>query len=234
MRIRQTSLLLPALALSACSQIVVGSGDPVTEDIAVEAFTEVELVGSAIVIITAGEIHEVEVEAQRNVIDILTTRMSGDRLILGETSGTTYSTSEPVIFRVRMPELEELEVSGSGTITVDDAPGDRLAVRLSGSGDIHVSGSFDDLRVDLDGSGTVSASGSSDDLRVDVDGSGSFDGVELSTDDADVGVSGSGSALVNVSRRLEADVSGSGSVEYVGEPENLDASVSGSGSIERR
>ncbi len=225
---------MTATLVAACGQLVVGSGDAVTVELPVASFTELELVGSATVIVARGDLLRVEVEAQQNIIDILETRASGDRLILGETIGTGYTATRPVVFRVTTPELEEVEVSGSGEVSLPDARTDRLRIRVSGSGSISMSGTVDQLRADIDGSGSITASGSAGDLRVDVSGSGSFQGVELSVEDADVSVSGSGSAVVNASGRLRADVSGSGSIAYVGEPAELQTSIEGSGSIRRR
>jgi hypothetical protein len=231
---RMLAVGLAVVFLSACVQVVIGSGDVRTEELSVAPFTELELVGSATVIVERGERQRVEVEAQPNILDILETRTSGDRLILGETTGVGYTPSEPVTFRVTVPRLEEVEVSGSGEVSLPDARADRMVVRVSGSGTISLSGAVDDLRVAIDGSGSVTASGSAKELRVDVSGSGSFEGVELSVEDADVRVSGSGSAAVKASGRLEADVSGSGSIAYVGEPAELETSIEGSGSIRRR
>jgi hypothetical protein len=48
-----------------------------------------------------------------------------------------------------------------------------------------------------------------------------------------VRVSGSGEAVVNVADELDVDVSGSGGVQYIGDP-TVAESISGSGDITRK
>ena len=59
-----------------------------------------------------------------------------------------------------------------------------------------------------------------------------FDGTDLVTAEGGVSVSGSGNAKVNVSDRLDAEISGSGSIIYLGDPE-ISAITRGSGRIEK-
>jgi hypothetical protein len=48
-----------------------------------------------------------------------------------------------------------------------------------------------------------------------------------------VDISGVGHVLVNVSGVLEAQVSGLGKVEYIGEPESIKGDVSGIGNVSK-
>ena len=69
--------------------------------------------------------------------------------------------------------------------------------------------------------------------RASISGSGTYDGVALDSQDARVGVSGSGRAEVTVTGTLDATISGSGSITYDGGP-SVTSEVSGSGSIAAR
>lgn len=57
---------------------------------------------------------------------------------------------------------------------------------------------------------------------------------ELESEDATVTFRGSGSADISASQVVKANVIGSGTVPYAGEPEEVDPSVLGSGSIDRK
>ena len=60
-----------------------------------------------------------------------------------------------------------------------------------------------------------------------------FDAARLNARTARIEISGSGSATVNASDRVDVHVSGSGSVRYLGNPSSVNQHVRGSGSITR-
>jgi hypothetical protein len=68
-------------------------------------------------------------------------------------------------------------------------------------------------------------------VNITVSGSGAFAGREFQTADATVSISGSGEAIIWATERLDAQVSGSGLVRYVGNPGQLSTDISGSGSV---
>ena len=53
------------------------------------------------------------------------------------------------------------------------------------------------------------------------------------SDEAVIGVSGAGKAIVNAANSLEVDISGAGAVEYLGDPK-VKQSISGIGKVSRR
>jgi hypothetical protein len=65
---------------------------------------------------------------------------------------------------------------------------------------------------------------------VSLSGSGRYAAADLSSQDAQVRISGSGSATVRVAGTLEAHTSGSGSVAYIGQP-TVTQQRSGSGGV---
>ncbi|MBW7883566.1 MAG: DUF2807 domain-containing protein, partial [Caldilineaceae bacterium] len=69
--------------------------------------------------------------------------------------------------------------------------------------------------------------------KVSMSGAGSYDAKELACQIADVSISGLGSAVVNVSERLEVSISGAGTVEYIGNP-TVTQNISGLGRVHRR
>ena len=74
--------------------------------------------------------------------------------------------------------------------------------------------------------------GRTGDLDVEVEGSGSADLADLRAHEARVAVRGSGDADVRAEERLDADVDGSGSIRYHGDPEVTER-VDGSGDLSR-
>jgi hypothetical protein len=147
----------------------------------------------------------------------------------------------------------ELKVSGSGSLDIEaDAKGE-LSADVSGSGDLSVKGScqsFDSgvsgsgkvnvsatisgkADVSVSGSGRISARGSAQQMKATISGSGKVLAADLEVSRCEVRISGSGDVEINVKDALDANISGSGSVSYKGNPNQLNSHASGSGHVRK-
>jgi len=107
-------------------------------------------------------------------------------------------------------------------------------VRLSGSGDISVTGiEARQLTVMLSGSGVLSANGTTSRLDVTVGGSGLAQLSDLVARDVRAVVTGSGLIRVTATASLNAAVPGTGAIIYGGNPPHVISSVTGTGAVTR-
>lgn len=233
-------LALLALILTGC-YTGEGSGRVVVERFEVGEFTEVVLSGDGKVIIAPGE-HAVSASAEDDVVPSLIVAADGMTLVLQREVDWIDGVrpTVPIEFRVTMPVLEGVRVSGSavatirgvpfgdeatlatsGAASIDAAPVDcaRLVAEVDGAGEILVSGiAAETFRGIVGGLGRITAMGSADEVEVDVGGSGLYRGSDLRASSTRVEVSGVGQAFVWADGRLDADVSGEGRVVYRGDP----------------
>jgi len=147
----------------------------------------------------------------------------------------------------------DLNVSGSGSMKLDvEANGD-VEADVSGSGDMDLQGRFRSFESDvsgsgrivlaatidetadfgISGSGRVMASGSADFVKTRISGSGKVLAADLQTNRCDIRISGSGDVEINVKNELDANISGSGSVSYRGNPKKINSHASGSGKVRK-
>lgn len=108
-------------------------------------------------------------------------------------------------------------------------------IALSGSSKVNIDGEFPAVNVftsDISGSATVTLTNnlSADDLDVTISGSGEMDLEKLTVKHASINISGSGNARVQVRDEMKATIIGSGKVYYLGNP-TIDSRISGSGKI---
>lgn len=178
---------------------------------ALASFTKVKSYGSFDVEIKQGPQSDVVIEGDENIVKIVECKVEGDALIIKTTEN--YTTSTKLVVKVTMPAIDGLDLSGSGSINASDVSGDKLAIDLSGSGDITVNGKVRSLTADISGSGGIEASA-------------------LEAEDATVDIAGSGSARVFANGALTGEISGSGDIRYKGSPK-LTKDINGSGEIER-
>jgi hypothetical protein len=111
------------------------------------------------------------------------------------------------------------------------APGIRR-FDLSGSQNLVVEGYKQDrLELDISGSAQVSAKGAAKLVVLDIAGSGDADLELLAAEDAQIDISGSGSAKIGPKKSAKIDVSGDGAVTLTAKPDKLTTDISGSGHV---
>lgn len=232
---RAVLTIVATLTLVGCVDGLVGvrgSGNVTTETREVSGFSEVALEGSGEVTITVGDKESLTIEAEDNLMSHLTSDVANGRLVLGTRDAIV--TTRDIVYTITVTNLEGITVSGSGDIEVGELIAPNFTTEIRGSGRIEVSNlEADRLEVIISGSGEIDTSGTSTELDVSIPGSGRFDGEMLKAVNARVSISGSGFAVVDVNDTLDAEVSGSGTIEYLGSPTVI-STVSGSGSITSR
>jgi hypothetical protein len=206
-------LLMLVLAVAGCGVLGErGSGNLATETRDVSDFDQVDLSGSATVLIEVTGTQSLTIEAEDNILPLLTTEVTDGTLELG--SSQRISPTRDVVYTITVVSLEAVAVSGSGSVTATSIDADAF-------------------NVEINGSGTVIPDGVSESLEVSISGSGAFEGEDLESATGTVSVSGSGDAVVNVTDDLDVKISGSGNVQYLGDPK-VSVSTSGSGKVSER
>ncbi len=169
-------------------------------------------------------------------------------------SGLSVSGSGDLIAETKILTNDiDLKVSGSGSLIAEiEASGEGRA-DVSGSGDLEIKGKFKSYSSDVSGSGKIQveatiaeraefrvsgsgkimASGRAESAKANISGSGKVLAANLEVDKCDVRISGSGDVEINVKSDLDANISGSGSVSYRGNPGHVNSHASGSGSVRK-
>ena len=219
---RQPALLAfatVAMIVAACTggglrTEVRGSGVLATETRPVTGFDRILVSGFGTVHVEITGAESLRVEAEDNILDVLTIEVVNGRLELGHRAFTNIIPNRDITYHITAASLDAVAVAGSGALDVGEVDAGTFSVSVSGSGG-------------------VAPSGRTGQLTVDISGSGRYVGADLEAEVASVTVSGSGLAVVGASESLAASVSGSGSIRYLGEPV-VAPRVSGSGSISPR
>ena len=191
-----------------------GSGVAKTETRDVAEFTKVELTGSPDVTITIGDKQSLTIEADDNILPLLTTEVKNGKLVIGSQQNTSYSPKTDIKITITVAKLEGASVVGSGDIKASGVKADTFEASVTGSGDLDVSGEADSL-------------------KATVRGSGDLDATKLAAEQATVTVQGSGDAKVHATKSLDARIEGSGDVQYTGNPSDVHEQVQGSGSVRK-
>jgi hypothetical protein len=193
----------------------------------------VRLVGSGSLQLSTGQ-PSLELMGGHNALEQAVVRVDGEELVLGTERRVHIGNRGQITFRLTLPDWHAITVTGSGDVLASDVSG-ALRLTVGGSGDLRLTDAdLEQIDVVVSGSGDVVAGGRARTQRIQVSGSADFDGSRLEGESVQVETSGSGDAEVLATRRLDARVSGSGTITYSGGATEVSTHKSGSGDIRKR
>lgn len=192
---------------------VKGSGNAAVEKREVAGFKGVDVGGAFNVEVVAGKEFSVEVEADDNLLPLITTRVEGGVLHIG--SEKSISPRSQLRVRISAPDIDNLDTSGASKISLTGVKNSALNVSSSGASKISVEGSTGTLTVDVSGASNIDAS-------------------SLQAENANVDASGASHVYVNATNEVRADASGACKISYTGTPRNVIKKTSGASKVQER
>ncbi|UTC83243.1 head GIN domain-containing protein [Treponema denticola] len=230
-----TALLVICIScqsFSCSGEVIKGNGKIETKSFPQNNFNALSISGGWTADIRYSETFSMQIETDENIFPDLDISVAGTTLNIGFKSGYSISPTQCKV-SITMPALIKLQTAGSLTAIISsfNMPKDSMSIDIAGSGNITARDiTVNTLKVDVSGSGDFSATGKAENMIADISGSGDIKTTDFETEKADISISGSGSAKVWVTRHLKADIGGSGSVRYKGNPV-IETKSSGSGRI---
>jgi hypothetical protein len=234
------SILLIAMILIGTSahaqwwKRIKGNGNTITQTRQTANYDKVSVSGSFDVQLVRGEEGEITLKGEENLLEHIEVYVKNNVLILKVKDNINLSSSWNKTITIEVPviEITGVKLSGSGDISTQTTlKATDFNAAVSGSGDISLAIEATNLYVQISGSGDINLSGSADDLTVKVSGSGDVNAYDVAAQDATVTVSGSADVTLTVKGTLNAKVSGSGDIQYKGNPKKVVSKVSGSGDV---
>ncbi len=151
------ALMLPALlCMVSCDRAVTGSGERTTEQRAIKDFTEVEIRGAAEVKIISGTDYGLSVTSYENIVSLIETSVTKDRLVISTTEDINLSNAD-ISITVTTPSLEAVTLSGAGNVVIKSFRQSKIKLNLQGAGNVQFSESeYDTIYASLSGAGNMS------------------------------------------------------------------------------
>jgi hypothetical protein len=194
--------------------LIVGSGATRIETRAVSGFTQIAVYGPGEVNLRQDGTEALTIEAEDNVLPLLSSDVRAGRLVLGTERGIVIRPTQPIRYTLNARQVTGLEMNGGGFIRASDLHTDVLRVTVNGG-----------TRVRLDGS--------VDRQDIVIAGASDYQADQLVSREANVEINGAGTVVLNVSTHLTATINGAGTVEYIGSP-RVERSINGLGTVRPR
>ncbi|HEY4064570.1 MAG TPA: head GIN domain-containing protein [Puia sp.] len=212
-----------------------GDGNIKTEDRNVSSFKNVDVSGAAKVYVSQGDKPAVKIEGDENLLQYMEVEQEGDRIIIREKPGFNLIPTGDLRVYVTAPVYNKIDASGAcdiiGQTKISNS--EDMEMHVSGAGDIKMEVDAPRLRSEVSGSGSIYLKGQTKDVDLDLTGAGHAYCYDLLAENTKIEISGAGSAEVYASVKLDANVSGAGSVSYKGNATEVNQHVSGAGSVHK-
>ena len=212
------TMLLLLSAVSACKlghlgHKVTGSGVRKTEKRDLSAFKSIEMQGAFELQATCQKPQSFELEGDDNILPLIQVDVRDG--VLHIRTEQNYSSSEAVVVRLSVPNLESVKATGAGKFRIYDLKNDSFEVRSTGAATVTVSGKTENVEIHNTGAGIVDAH-------------------SLHAEKANVSSTGAARVEVYASEQLDVTVSGVGAVRYSGDPKVVNKNVNGAGTVSKR
>ncbi|WP_299435822.1 head GIN domain-containing protein [uncultured Maribacter sp.] len=185
--------------------------------------------------IVDGNEGEITIKGEENLLEYIKTEVKNNKLVIKVEKGINLKPSswnDGIVITVPVKTINAVSLSGSGDIigktTINTT---NFNTAMSGSGDITLDINSSTINASMSGSGDINLSGSTTNFDATISGSGDIKAFDLIADNVNATISGSADIKVTAKQKLKARVSGSGDINYKGNPVKIDTKVSGSGDI---
>lgn len=195
-------------------ETVTGSGTVTTETREVSGFSRIEMSSGGEIVVRVGDAESLTISAEDNFMPLIKTEVRSGWLVISHEPNKSLSPTQPLVYTITVPRLQEVKVNGGGPVTATGIDEDSFSVTVSGSSNFTLSGTAASQSYSINGSGFVNAT-------------------ELTGTRANVTITGMGSVDVNVSDSLDVTISGSGTVTYEGDP-TITRDITGQGQVVAR
>jgi hypothetical protein len=236
---KRVLLVLAAFSLISisCDSIVgekiKGDGNVVTEARSVGFFESVEAKGALTLVVANTKENKVDVKVDKNLQSHIKVMVENNVLKIRKEEGYNLKPTEKIIVFVTAPGFRALDVSGACDIITEEMlynPGE-MDLNVSGASSINMEMRLPKVKVHLSGSGSVYLKGETQSFKINLSGAADAKCYELLSEYGEIDISGAGTAEVFTSVRLEAKISGAGTVRYKGNPTFVTQHVTGAGKI---
>lgn len=256
-------ILLPAaililIVITSCIKDVLcinGNGVSETQSRTADSFSHAVNTTSVDVIYKKADSVSISITAESNIINHIVANTGNGRLeIRTDPRNACFDYTQKPVVTITSPELNSMDLTGSGDFSADSLSGNSVTVRITGSGNLHAKYiTCTELAVTNTGSGNIEISNAlsensdftvtgSGDMEIKgrsnigvmrVTGSGDIKSDSFTLQSATETITGSGNIYTLVQNSLKAVISGSGNIYLSGNPV-LDQTTTGSGRVINR
>jgi hypothetical protein len=219
-----------ALFLSSC---VVGSGDISTEERMVQDFDSISASSGINVFIEEGAKPSIEIEAEDNIIPLITTEVKNSWLEIGKKIFIfSLNNKKPINIFIEFTQLDEIKISSGSSVSSDYIETDELKIVLDSGSKADLNIIAKEIEIDAGSGSVVNIEGQVKLQKIQLNSGSSYNAEELASQECIIELNSGSTARINSMDSIDAEINSGSNLEYLGNPE-LDIDISSGGNIKK-
>lgn len=237
------------------NRTIIGSGKNIEKTVSIVGMIkDLEISGSGEVRLLFGDLPQVKIVTDDNVLPYISVEEDGDELSISQTENVQPTKLLYVItLKAPIKELDlsgtvnlssgaidlkngqefELELAGAAKADIASITAEKIEIEIKGSSQLTAQVSAKELEVEASGSAGVTLAGYVQEQNINWGGAGQYESSKLNTRTTKVNLAGSVRAAVQASERISGALSGASSLRYSREVEDVAVATSGASRLER-
>jgi len=220
MKNRIFSLCIVLISVSMLYSCVNGKGELITETVGVNNFTKIDHGTKGRMTLVEDNNQFLVFTGHQNLFDILNIEVSSGVLKIRTKAGKSIGKYEEMHFEVHTPFVEEIKVSGPGSVLSEgNITGDRFTGVVSSNGKLEVNQLDTDFtEAVISGSGSLTLRGKTNKAELGVGSAGQLYAFEFIAKENLVELRGNGIIETTTTDKLDVRLIGNGGIYYKGNP----------------
>lgn len=196
---------------------IVGSGNVITRDVAVNSFSQLNVSGVFNVILAQGSKEAVKIEAEDNLQELVQVNGEGSTLTVSMKKDVNIKHSKKMNVYITFKQLKELDLKTVGNVTTTGTLNfDDLQFNNKSVGNVTLKLSARSVNLENKSVGNLDLEGKADNAVVKNKSVGNFNAANFVVQTMDIDNNGIGNAEVNAEKNLKLKSSGLGKVKNKG------------------
>lgn len=218
-------------AQSCKTGCIEGSGKEATDKRQVTAFTRLEIAGSFNVTLVQDSSNSVTINADDNILGIIKTDISGDKLKIS-TDNKNICSSKEIAITIGVRNLKSIAASGAVEITSNGRlnVGD-LDLDLSGATKINLDVAASNVETNGSGVSDITLKGQASSHAIEMSGNGNVHAFDFVVGNYSIETSGQSNYEINALSQLNIHSTGASDIKYKGNPTKVNKSKTGALSL---
>lgn len=223
--------LIVSMSVSCKNSCEKGSGKTASENRKTDAFTKINVSGNFKVVLKQGA-PSVKVTADDNLLKMIETKVSGDELKISiENDVCNAGTME---IDISNPDFQVIKSSGALDLSADGKLNIKdFDMELAGVAKVNLDMTAANVKTLANGKADIELKGQATANNVTMNGSSNLNALDFIVASYRIETRGDAHCKINVLSELTVNVSGSGDVQYKGNPAKINNENSGTTSIKK-
>lgn len=237
MKLVLVNFLISILLFSCGESITIGKDQTIVDNRSIGDFDKIIIAVQMDVEIhvVANAKPNIEISSDKSILPNIKTQVLNGTMSINKTNGIDIFSDKEIAAQITVPSLSSIEIHGTSDVVVTgDVKTESLILKIAGAGNMNLDEvNSNNIAASISGAGEINIKkGIITSADYSISGAGNINCLQVVSKEVSAHIRGAGEIQVTANDKLDASVSGGGSILYKGHPKSISSKTTGLGSVE--